>query len=259
MLPLLTATRFLKVMGSGRTQPCLMACENAEGEEVEVVVKLRGHPQIFPGAFVSEAICSLFATDLGLPVQQPYQVQVDREFANAVPDPQLRPIIEKSAGLNFGSKKWGPGYTIWPQDQNPPRAMRQSAMEIFAFDGLIQNPDRLARNPNCVFLGDEFLLYDHETAFSNFRVLFSKSPWEPTGLDNLKGHIFRDVLRGQALELDRLQRALELLAPQRFQAYIDAIPPEWDDEAISRNKAAEFLLNCIPEFDRIKLQLQSLL
>lgn len=236
-----------------------MACEDAEGEEVEVVVKLRCHPQIFPGAFVSEAICSLFATDLGLPVQQPYQVQVDREFANTVPDPQLRPIIEASAGLNFGSKKWGPGYTIWPRDQNPPRAMRQAAMEIFAFDGLIQNPDRLAKNPNCVFLGDEFLLYDHETAFSNFYALFSKGPWEPTGLDNLKEHIFRDVLRGQALELDRLQGALEALAPQRFQAYIDAIPSEWDGEAITRSKAAEFLLNCIPEFDRIKLQLQSLL
>ena len=70
MLPYLTATRFLKVMGSGRTQPCLMACEDAEGEEIEAVVKLRGHPQIAPGAFASEAMCSLFALDLGLPVQQ---------------------------------------------------------------------------------------------------------------------------------------------------------------------------------------------
>lgn len=259
MLPILTATRFLKVMGSGRTQPCLMACEDADGEEVEVVVKLRRHPQIFPGAFVSEAICSLFAKDLGLSVQQPYQVQIDSDFANTVPDSQIRPIIETSAGLNFGSAKWGPGYTIWPRDQNPPRAMRLAAMEIFAFDGLIQNPDRRAANPNCVFLGDEFLLYDHESAFSNFFALFAKAPWEPTGLDNLKEHIFRDALRGQALELDRLQGALEVLSPQRFQAYMEAIPPEWDGEAVTRKKATEFLLNCITEFDRIKLQLQSLL
>ena len=258
MLPLLIATRFLKVMGSGRTQPCLMACEGADGEEIEAVVKLRWHPQIAPGAMGAEAMCSLFAADLDLPVQPPYRVQIDREFAATVPDPVLRPIIEASAGLNFGSRKWGPGYTIWPRDQNLPRAMRRTAMEIFAFDGLIQNADRRAINPNCVFLGDEFLLYDHESAFSNFLVLFAKPPWEPRGLDYLKDHIFRDALRGVALELDRLQGALEALDAARFQVYLDAIPAEWDGETITRAKAAEHLLNCIPHFDRIKIQLQSL-
>ena len=236
-----------------------MACENAEGEEIEAVVKLRGHPQIAPGAFASEAMCSLFASDLGLPVQQPYQVQIDRDFASTVPDTNLRPIIEDSSGLNFGCEKWGPGYTIWPRDQNPPRVMRQAAMEIFAFDGLIQNPDRRAVNPNCVFLGDEFLLYDHEAAFSHFLAIFAEPPWKPSGLDNLNEHIFRDVLRGQALELDRLQGALEALDSNRFQDYIENIPAEWDGEAVTRTKAAEHLLNCIPQFDRIKLQLLSML
>lgn len=259
MISKLTATRFLKVMGSGRTQPCLMACEDAEGEEIEAVVKLHGHPQIAPGAFTSEAMCSLFALDIGLPVPQPYQVQIDLDFAKTVPDPELRPTIEASAGLNFGCKKWGPGYTIWPRDQNPPRAMRQAAMEIFAFDGLIQNPDRRAKNPNCVFLGDEFLLYDHETAFSNFLAILPEPLWEPGGLDNLKEHIFRNTLRGQELELDRLHGALEALDSARFQAYIEGIPAEWDGTAVTRTKAADHLLNCIPQFNRIKLQLLSLL
>jgi hypothetical protein len=31
MTPLLTATRFLKIMGSGRTQPCLMAYGRESG------------------------------------------------------------------------------------------------------------------------------------------------------------------------------------------------------------------------------------
>lgn len=222
------------------------------------MVKLRGHPQIAPGALASEAICSLFAADLDLPLQQPYRIQIDREFAVTVPDLVLRPIIESSAGLNFGSKRWGTGYTIWPRDQNLPRAMRRTAMEIFAFDGLIQNADRRAVNPNCVFLGDDFLLYDHEAAFSNFLALFAKPPWEPSGLDYLKDHIFRDTLRGQPLELDRLQGAFEALDAARFQTYVDASPAEWDGEAVTRAKAAEHLLNCIPHFDPIKIQLQSL-
>lgn len=257
MLEELSATRFLKVMGTGRTQPCLMACEDSEGEEVEAVVKLRAHPQIAPGAMVAEAMCSFFAADLGLPVPQAYRVQINRDFATTVPDATLRPIIEASEGLNFGSRKWGPGFTIWPRDQTPPRAMRQAAMEIFAFDGLIQNADRRAVNPNCVFLGDDFLLYDHESAFSNFYALFAKAPWEPGGLDFLKDHIFRNALRGEALELDRLQGALEAIDESRFRAYIEAIPAEWDGETVTRSRAAENLLNCIPEFNRIKLQLLS--
>lgn len=39
MIPELSATRFSKVMGSGRTQPCLMVCEDEAGE----VVRERGN------------------------------------------------------------------------------------------------------------------------------------------------------------------------------------------------------------------------
>ena len=259
MLPLLSATRFSKVMGSGRTQPCLMVCEDEAGEEVELVVKLRKHPQILPGGFVAEAMASFLARDLGLPVQQPYRVQISKEFAQTVPDAGLRAIVEQSVGLNFGCAMWGPGHTIWPRDQSLPKAMKRTAMEIFAFDGLIQNPDRRAVNPNCAYLGDDFLLYDHESAFSNFLALFAKPPWEPGGLDFLKDHIFRHALRGEALELDRLQGALEALDGGRFQEYVQNVPAEWDGEAITRENVAEYLLNCLPHFDRIKLQLQSVL
>ena len=61
MFELLTAIRFEKVMGSGRTQPCLLVCENEAGEEIEVVAKLRGHPQIMPGGLLAEAVASLLA------------------------------------------------------------------------------------------------------------------------------------------------------------------------------------------------------
>jgi hypothetical protein len=175
-----------------------------------------------------------------LPVQQPYRVRISQEFAQTVPDAELRAFVEQSEGLNFGCAKWGPGYTIWLRDQPLPKAMKRTAMEILAFDGLVQNPDRKDRNPNCVFLGDEFLLYDHETAFSNFFLLFAKPPWEPGGVDFLKDHIFRQTLRGEALELDRIQGALEALDAGRFQEYVQNVPAEWDGEAITRERVAEY-------------------
>lgn len=259
MIPLLTATRFLKVMGSGRTQPCLLVGEDVEGNEVEVVVKLRGHPQMMPGGMVAEAIASLLARDLGLPVPPPYRMNIEKDFAQTVPDPVLRGHLEKSVGLNFASARWAAGHAIWPKDRFISKTLKPVAMEIFAFDGLIQNPDRRAVNPNCVFLGDAFMLYDHESAFSYFFDLFPKAPWEAGGMNCLREHIFRLELRGEALELDRLQGALEALDESRFQEYRSGIPGEWNGESLTGEKIAEYLLNCIPNFDRIRTELQSLL
>jgi hypothetical protein len=259
MIPELTATRFLKVMGSGRTQPCLLVGEDADGNEVEVVVKLRGHPQMMPGGMVAEALASLLATDLGLPVPPPYRMTIEKEFAQTVPDPILRGHLEKSVGLNFASGRWAAGHAIWPKDRFISKTLKPVAMEIFAFDGLIQNPDRRAVNPNCVFLGDEFMLYDHESAFSHFLDIFPKPPWEPSGMKCLSEHIFRNELRGEGLKLDRFQGALEALDESRFQGYLDEIPGEWNGPTVRGDKIAEYLLNCIPQFDRIKVQLQSLL
>lgn len=96
MIPELTATRFLKVMDSGRTQPCLLVGEDAEGNEVEAVVKLKGHPQMMPGGMVAEAMASILATDLGLPVPLPYRMRIEKAFAQTVPNPILRGHLEKT-------------------------------------------------------------------------------------------------------------------------------------------------------------------
>lgn len=257
MLPEVTAIRFEKVMGSGRTQPCLMVCEDGSGEEVELVVKMRGHPQIAPGGLMAEATSSLFALDLDLLVPPPYRVRIDRAFADTVPDAALREVIVRSAGLNFGSAKWKPGYTIWPRDMRPSRDMRQTAMEVFAFDGLIQNPDRRAVNPNCVYLGDDLLLYDHESAFTHFLTILPRPPWELGGVDFLKDHIFWQALRGEALELDRLRGALEAIDADRITGYLQAVPDEWNGQTITGERIQSHLLGCIANFKRIQFQLQA--
>jgi hypothetical protein len=259
MLELLSATRFEKVMGSGRTQPCLLVCENEAGEEVEVVAKLRGHPQIMPGGLLAEAVASLLALDLDLPVQTPYRIAIERAFADTVPDAGLRAIIQKSVGLNFGCAKWAPGCTIWPRDKTPSRDMKQSLMEVFAFDGLIQNPDRRQINPNCAFLGNDLVLFDHESAFSHFMSIVPVVPWEAGGLGFLKDHIFFHALRGGNLALDRFQGALEAIGEARIAEYIQSIPAEWNGQASTGKKIQTYLTDCMVNFQGIRLQLETLL
>ena len=103
---------------------------------------VRKHSQILPGGFVTEAMASFLAHDLGLPVRRLYRVRFSRDFAQTVPDIGLRAILEKSGGPNLGCAKTRPGYTIWPRDQSLPKAMRRTAMEIFVFAGLVRDPGR---------------------------------------------------------------------------------------------------------------------
>ncbi|NJL18855.1 MAG: hypothetical protein HC901_00575 [Bdellovibrionaceae bacterium] len=137
--------------------------------------------------------------------------------------------------------------------------MQQAVMEVFAFDGLIQNPDRRHANPNCAFLGDKILIYDHESAFSHFMSIRSVAPWEAGGLAFLKDHIFFQTLRGGNLMLDRLQGALDAIDETRIDEYINSVPAEWNGQATTTDKIKIYLTECIANFQRIRIQLETLL
>ena len=259
MIEQVVATRFEKVMSSGRTNPCLLTCETESGDEVEVVMKLRSHPQVFPGAFCSEAFCCLLADDLDLPVQKPYRVMIDQAFAKTIPDPSLRDRFEKSAGENFGCAKWGQGFTIWPKNKKPTKETKSLVMEIFAFDAVIQNPDRKYSTPNLSFKGNDFIVFDHEAAFSNFRSFLPADPWSPSGVDFLKTHIFYQALKGGDLRLERFQGGLVAVNEKRMDAYQKAIPSKWECEMINGDKIRSYLLECGSNFDQIKMQMEVLL
>lgn len=233
--------------------------QTESGDEVVVVVKLHAHPAISPGAFYAEAFCSLLADDLDLPVQKPYRVMIENAFAKTVPDSSLRDRFVKSVGENFGCSKWAPGFTIWPKDKSPSREVQNLVMEIFAFDAVIQNPDRRQVNPNCCFRGKDLIVYDHELAFSNFLSFIPSNPWEPKGLDFLKDHIFYRILKGGDLQLERFQGGLVAVNQKRLDSYQRAIPSEWESESINGDKIRAYLLDCGGNFDQIKMQLEALL
>jgi hypothetical protein len=192
-------------------------------------------------------------------VQTPYRIAIEKAFADTVPDAALRAVIQKSEGLNFGCAKWAPGYTIWPRDKTPSREMKQGLIEVFAFDGLIQNPDRRQTNPNCAFLGNNHIIFDHESAFSLFMSILPVEPWEAGGLAFLKDHIFFQALRGGNLSLDRFQGALEAIDEARMDAYIQSVPAEWNGQTTTGEKIKTYLTDCIANFQSIRFQLETLL
>jgi len=55
----------------------------------------------------------------------------------------------------------------------------QDTTEIFAFDLMVQNPDRRKGKPNLLRKGDELAIFDHEMAFSFLYALVpNEYPWD---------------------------------------------------------------------------------
>ncbi len=165
MISHVRAVTFIKVL-KGRTKPCLMLCEDAEGNQHEAVVKLRAGFEMKEAGLVCELLASLLAGDLDLPVPKPMIVTVESGLDGAMPFPDVAGRVRQSVGLNFGSARLPSGINTWLKNKAIPMQLRPLAAEIFAFDAIVQNPDRRRDNPNLLWKGDDLYLYDHELAFS---------------------------------------------------------------------------------------------
>jgi hypothetical protein len=261
MLSAVTAIRFEKAVGSGRTHPGIFTCEDNEGNEVELVLKFSAGCDLGERALVTEALAALLAADLDLPAPEPFLVRVNADLAETITDGAIRERATQSIGWNFGSKKLPPGFSTVPMDRPIPNALVPLACEILAFDTFIANPDRTAANPNCLSNGRGFAILDHEAAFFTEGLIGWKAPWEPGGIRFPKGlppgnrHLFLEALRGETADLQRLAGAFDLLTPSRLAEYRAALPPEW----IENIPASDGILNYLQELkDHVEPAIQNL-
>jgi HipA-like kinase len=229
----LTATTFIQPMKSGRNRPLLFGCEDGAGKQVEVVVKLRGR-ELTAQMQLVELLTAQLADDLGIDVPQAAVVDLPAGFEAVVADERAAAAIRASTGLNVGSVHLGSGFTTWPPGRAPYGHQRDQAATIFAFDTLIQNPDRRAQNPNLWARSDRLGVYDHEQAFSFLALPIIggvPKPWNPTdqaaGFPFLESHIFYGSPRGSKFDLGPFEERLGDLSDSKLQGYIDSVPASW--------------------------------
>jgi hypothetical protein len=243
----LTATQFIKPMFTGRNHPLLLGCEDNEAKPFEVVVKFRGQ-EMNEKAQIAELVTAQLADDLGLQVPQVAIVDVPVGFDSIISETKLATMVKASPGLNFGSVNLGAGFTTWPPGRNPIGAQRDQAADIFAFDTLIQNPDRRAVNPNLWARSDRMGVYDHEQAFSFLALPIiggAAKPWatanQGTSFRFLEKHIFYQNLRGGRLDFGPFKEKLGALTDEELQTYADSVPTEWRKKSDFCNNIVEYL------------------
>ncbi len=230
-LPRLIATRWIDFKGSGRTRPALIACELPDGGEIECVVKLSGHRESAPHQPVCELVAALLALDLGLPIADPLLVEITSEFTQrAIPasNAEARTRCAAAPGWSFATRHLPGGFAPIPVGKPPARALLPTFAELYAFDGLIQNADRMATNANCLVKGTELRFFDHDQAFGFLLDIFGSGPIEnPESYSFLHRHIARPFLEQNRAQFARLEGTWEAVTPDVVSAYRDLIPGDW--------------------------------
>lgn len=247
MLSTVYASRYIKKMGSGRNLPCLIECEREDGSTVEVVVKYSCTLFEKEKNLAIEAIVAMLAADLGLPVAEPFVVQLSEDFIQTVNEAPIASNLSNSCRQAFGSALLTGGATAWLQGQTVAPGQSQLAAEIAVFDQIIINSDRLPRNPNLLFRDNTLLMIDHELSLGLNQVLFWREPWVDGGLSDLEGrerHIFaRPYFETPVTSLERFDAAWQSLPPTRFKDYLTALPSSWVYDETKLQEILNYLMD----------------
>lgn len=259
MIEYLDPVRFDRVAHSGRTKPAFITCEDAGGIEVEVIAKL-SHSCDGVDPLSKELICACLAGDLGLPVPQPYIVDLTIDWVESITDIDWRLAAQHSVCHAFGSKKLPTAFNAWMKHKSNDSNILQMAASILLFDSIIDNYDRRYEKPNCLFRGSELRIIDHELAFNEL-IIGWKAPWELGSLDHLSCepvHIFIDFLKGKNVAWQPIIDKWKILTDMQLDNYISFIPQSWNsskpriERAINQVKnARDNIEDCTREIQRV--------
>jgi hypothetical protein len=261
MLTRVTAIEHHSVITSGKTQPSRIVCERSDGTTVEVVAKFSVGCEEREVGLAREVIATCLAGDLGLPVPEPFLVDVSDDWADQVKNDVQRERIKASSRVAFGSRLITGGFAVWQQEIQIDEAMLAVAGAIFVFDAVVQNADRRADNPNCFVRGTQIRIFDHELAFTHGVVIGWKPPWALGGLKPLETpgfHIFRTGLVGREIDFGPIRSAWAGLSDARIAEYERVLPTEWTGVAAAAKAALTLIRDardridaCLAEVKRV--------
>jgi hypothetical protein len=220
MLRTVTATRYVTPLKEGGSLPAIMEAD----DDGLYVVKFRAAGQ-GPKALIAEVVAGEIGRRLGLPVPELVVVDMDIALAAAEPDPEIRELLERSAGLNAGLDYLPGALPYRPRVDSPPSP--ELAADIVWFDAFVMNIDRTPRNPNLLVWHRNPWLIDHGAS------LYMQHTWrEPReharrGFPQAKDHILLPVAGpiqdADARLGDRLDRPF-------LETVLAAVPDDWLSE-----------------------------
>lgn len=219
------------IKNTGRTKPLAIQC-NSMGPGIirDYVVKLYGSCELGCHSLAREVYGGLLAHVFKFDTPEIAIVNISSELIQAVNDPVVRDKLRTSPGLNFGSKTVT---TPIQFDGYIPDILFPQAVEIYAFDMLLRNPDRRVGKPNMFQCSESFILYDHEMAFPYSKPImflgFVPDPWSLRPEDFARNHIMYQHIRQKATPdmFDSFLEKLLSLSDEILDTILERIPLDW--------------------------------
>jgi len=136
------------------------------------------------------------------------------------------------------------------EHQNPEQTAR--ARDIFCYDLVVQNPDRLQTNPNCMIKSGRFVAFDFNMAFSFLMLIGNPNePWEFLKHQISEKHVFLPSLRGKAVDFKPFIDKVRSLSAARLDEILDAIPfgdGQWNA------KVREHMMSIVANADKLEIE-----
>ncbi|MFL6192910.1 MAG: HipA family kinase [Thermoanaerobaculia bacterium] len=223
-LPQVSAVEFRRELTTGTTRPCVFLCESDNDREEEYVTKMRH--DVRDSGLGFECIAFHLATYFGIDCPPAALVHLSLDLAVAQRRNQdVCDRITRNVGLNFGST-FLPGYNAWLQSHRLPSGLHPQAVNIVAFDALIDNADRRKAKPNLLVNPSRLVVIDHELSFSFLRLVGNRGPWFQR-LQFLLDHPLYEELRGRDLDLREFRERLIALDDVLIDDICFSVPREF--------------------------------
>ncbi|MEA5427329.1 HipA family kinase [Arcicella lustrica] len=241
-LPNIMALSGSHVLTSGTTQPMLIRGVDIDsGARNQYVVKFMKAPRMSPSSACYEILGVWIGKELGLNVSEPVLVNINQEFVDSIAGRNGYQNARNSIGINYGSV-YVEGYMELPNGKSLLSSqLLEEAKQIFAFDMFISNADRGAGKPNVLTNGNNFMIYDHELAFSFIMLLpflRNKTPWVlgEAEREMYEKHHFYPYLRNSNIDFNEFTERFLEIDDYFWKRVSKFIPNEWYSEQIQEIK-----------------------
>jgi hypothetical protein len=247
---------------SGRTRPLVLFCAPASPPTTEpedeaarsLLVKAVGLPEITGQALFNEAVGNLLARRLGLEPPEVCLTILTEQFVRAVERQLANDGLRIEAGMAVGTK-FIRGLANFVPGAAPSAEELDQMTLLYAFDMIVQNPDRRLDNPNCGLLDGRLVPYDFEMCFSFVMALGSPDPCAISTHGLAPRHCCHDTLRSRKASVSwkPMLDALESLTDEELQRIVSAVPPQWQNAA---DRVRTHVSTVRDKLDIVELELQ---
>lgn len=233
-LPVVHAAEFFEEKENSANKPLLIrGTEERSGEKLDVVVKLKGAKRMsYAAANLKEFLALFIAMEWEIPCVKPVVVNITPQFVETLRGQNAYQVASNSLGINFGSINID-GLRTLPGNEPLNATQKKFALNIFAYDAFISNPDRTYNKPNMITEGKVIYILDHELGFSfTMDLIKNKEPWNLLDQDNtlLRKHVLYKRIKGESFPDDEILPKFNKLDEDFWNKAEQLIPNVWLSE-----------------------------